>query len=193
LVPRAWQADAADLARQAAEACVVGAPDAPGTTMGPLVNQRQFDHVQRLIESAITEGARLIAGGPGRPPGLNSGYYVRPTVFADVTLDMTIAREEIFGPVVTIIPYQDEADALRIANDTQYGLAGYVHGADMQRVHRVARAIRAGAIFINDPPLDLGAPFGGYKQSGNGREYADFGFDDFTEIKGMVGYETAEA
>jgi len=190
LVPRAWHDEAAALAREAAEACVVGAPMAEATTMGPLVSQRQYDHVQRLIEQGVAEGARLVTGGPGRPAGLNRGYYVRPTVFADVTLDMTIAREEIFGPVVTIISYVDEADAVRMANDTQYGLAAYVHGGP--RARDVARAIRAGAIFVNDPPMDIGAPFGGYKQSGNGREYADFGFDDFTEIKGIVGYGGAE-
>jgi aldehyde dehydrogenase (NAD+) len=156
--------------------------------MGPLVSQRQFDHVQRLIMSAVGDGARLVAGGSRRPNGLHAGYYAQPTVFSDVTLDMAIAREEIFGPVITIIGYKDEAEACRMANDTPYGLAAYIHGTDMDRVRRVARAIRAGAIFVNDPPLDLAAPFGGYKQSGNGREYADFAFDDFTEIKGVVGY-----
>jgi aldehyde dehydrogenase (NAD+) len=184
-------AQAEEVARIAALACRPGAPAAEGTTMGPLVSQRQFEHVQRLIASAIAEGAKLVAGGPGLPEGANAGYFVKPTVFSDVDLSMTIAREEIFGPVITIIGYEDEADACRIANDTQYGLAGYVHGADMERVRRVARAIRAGAIFVNDPALDLGAPFGGYKQSGNGREYADFAFDDFTEIKGIVGYGAA--
>ncbi len=188
LVPRETMAQAEDVARAAALACRPGAPAAEGTTMGPLVSQRQFDHVQRLIASAIAEGAKLVAGGTGLPDGMNAGYFVKPTVFSHVDLSMTIAREEIFGPVITIIGYDDDADACRIANDTQYGLAGYVHGADMDRVRRVARAIRAGAIFVNDPALDLGAPFGGYKQSGNGREYADFAFDDFTEIKGIVGY-----
>jgi aldehyde dehydrogenase (NAD+) len=188
LVPRGWQQEAAALARQAAEAIVVGEPGAEGTTMGPLVNLRQFAHVQRLIMAGIDEGATLVTGGPGRPAALNRGYFVRPTVFSDVHVGMTIAREEIFGPVVTIIPYDSEEEALTIANDTEYGLAGYVHGTDMDAVRRVARGIRAGAIFLNDPALDLGAPFGGYKQSGNGREYADFGFDDFTEIKGIVGF-----
>jgi aldehyde dehydrogenase (NAD+) len=188
LVPRDWMGRAAALAAEHAAACVVGDPAAPGTTMGPLVNQRQFDHVQRLIQAGIDEGARLVAGGLGRPDGVKRGYFVRPTVFSEVSLDMTIAREEIFGPVVTVIPYDTEADALRMGNDTQYGLAGYVHGRDMAAVRRVALGLRAGCILVNDPQLDLGAPFGGYKQSGNGREYAEFGFDDFTEIKGVVGF-----
>jgi len=188
LVPRALAARAADLAAEAAAACVIGDPTAPGTTMGPLVNQRQFDHVQGLIQAGINGGAKQVCGGIGRPAGLSQGYYVRPTVFSDVDVGMTIARTEIFGPVVTVIAYDTEDEAVRIANDTEYGLAGYVHGADMAAVRRVARQLRAGCILLNDPPLDLAAPFGGYKQSGNGREYADFGFDDFTEIKGMVGY-----
>jgi aldehyde dehydrogenase (NAD+) len=189
LVPRDRVGEAEALARAAAQACRVGDPSAPETTMGPLVSQKQFDHVQRLIMSAVGDGARLVAGGSRRPIGLHAGYYAQPTVFSDVTLDMTIAREEIFGPVITIIAYKDEADACRLANDTPYGLAAYIHGKDMERVRRVGRAIRAGSIFVNDPPLDLAAPFGGYKQSGNGREYADFAFDDFTEIKGIVGYQ----
>jgi aldehyde dehydrogenase (NAD+) len=193
LVPANLQAEAQSLARQAALACRVGNPADAETTMGPLVSERQFNHVQRLLQTGVAEGATLVTGGPGRPPGLNRGYYVQPTVFGDVTLAMTIARDEIFGPVICVISYEDEADAIRIGNDTQYGLAAYVHGKDMDRVRRVARALRAGMIAINDPPLDLGAPFGGYKQSGNGREYADFGFDDFTEIKGMIGYEPASA
>jgi len=188
LVPRARHAEAQELARAAASACVVGDPAAPATTMGPLVSQRQFDHVQRLIEIGIAEGATLVAGGPGRPPSLNRGYFVRPTVFAGVTPAMTIARDEIFGPVITIMPYDDEAEAVRIANDTPYGLAAYMHGNDLSRARRVARALRVGAVYLNDPPLDLAAPFGGYKQSGNGREYGAFAFDDFTEIKGIVGY-----
>jgi aldehyde dehydrogenase (NAD+) len=188
LVPRAHVAEAAELARVQAEACVVGDPAAAGTTMGPLISGRQFDHVQRLIELAVAEGARLVAGGPGRPEGVWQGYFVRPTVFADVTLEMTIAREEIFGPVVTVIGYDSVDDALRMANDTPYGLAAYVHGRDPAEAARVARAIRAGAIYVNDPAMDLRAPFGGYKHSGNGREYGRFGFDDFTEIKGILGY-----
>jgi aldehyde dehydrogenase (NAD+) len=188
LVPRAFVAEAAALARAQAESCVIGDPAKAGTTMGPLISRRQFDHVQRLIESGIAEGARLVAGGPGRPEGFSHGYFVRPTVFADVTLDMTIAREEIFGPVVTVIGYDSVDHALCMANDTPFGLAAYVHGRDPVETARVARAIRAGAIYVNDPAMDLRAPFGGYKHSGNGREYGAFGFDDFTEIKGVLGY-----
>jgi aldehyde dehydrogenase (NAD+) len=188
LVPHERVEEAAALARARAEACVVGDPAVEATTMGPLISRRQFDHVQRLIESAVAEGARLVAGGPGRPPGLSQGYFARPTVFADVTLDMTIAREEIFGPVVTVIGYDSLDHALRMANDTPYGLAAYVHGRNPLETGRVARAIRAGAIYVNDPAMDLRAPFGGYKHSGNGREYGAFGFDDFTEIKGILGY-----
>jgi aldehyde dehydrogenase (NAD+) len=187
-VPKARVAEAAELARAQAAACVVGDPASPGTTMGPLISRRQFDHVQRLVATAIAEGAALVAGGPGRPEGVSRGYFVRPTVFSNVTLDMTIAREEIFGPVVTVIGYESVADAVRMANDTEYGLAAYIHGADLPAARRVARAIRAGAIYVNDPPMDLTAPFGGYKHSGNGREYGAFGFDDFTEIKGILGH-----
>jgi aldehyde dehydrogenase (NAD+) len=187
LVPRARMDEAAELAKAQAAACSVGDPANPATTMGPLVSRRQFDHVQRLIGSGIAEGARLVAGGLGRPEGREQGYLVRPTVFADVTLDMTIAREEIFGPVVTVIAYDSVDDAVSIANDTPYGLAAYLHGVDASELQRVARAIRAGAIYVNDPPMDLTAPFGGYKHSGNGREYGAFGFDDFTEIKGILG------
>jgi len=191
LVPRARHEEAQERAHAAASSCVVGDPAAPATTMGPLVSQRQFDHVQRLIETGIEEGATLVAGGPGRPPGHNRGYFVRPTVFAGVTQAMTVARDEIFGPVITIMPYDDEAEAIRIANDTPYGLAAYMHGTDLTRARRVARALRVGAVYLNDPPLDLLAPFGGYKQSGNGREYGAFAFDDFTEIKGIVGFGVA--
>jgi aldehyde dehydrogenase (NAD+) len=188
LVPRGRMDEASALAKVQAEACLLGDPRAIETTMGPLVSQRQFDHVQRLIASAIEEGARLVAGGVGRPDGCARGYYVRPTVFADVTLDMTIAREEIFGPVVTVIGYDSVDEAIRMANDTPYGLAAYIHGADLGEARRVARAIRAGAIYVNDPAMDLTAPFGGYKHSGNGREYGAYGFDDFTEIKGILGH-----
>jgi aldehyde dehydrogenase (NAD+) len=156
--------------------------------MGPLISQRQWTHVQRLIRAGLDAGATLITGGPGRPDHCPSGYYVQPTVFADVDLDMEVAREEIFGPVVTIIPYDTVENAIRMGNDTPYGLAAYIHGADLNQTRRVARALRAGAISMNDPALDLNAPFGGYKQSGNGRECGAFGFDDFTEIKGIIGF-----
>jgi aldehyde dehydrogenase (NAD+) len=193
LVPRARHDEAVALAAEAAAACIVGDPDDPTTTMGPLVSQLQFEHVQRLIAAGIAEGATLAAGGVGRPAGLNAGYFVRPTVFGDVTPDMVIARQEIFGPVLSIMAYDSEADAVRLANDTVYGLAAYIHASDIVAARRVAHRLRAGSIYINDPPLDLAAPFGGYKQSGNGREYADFAFDDFTEIKGILGYQPAGA
>jgi aldehyde dehydrogenase (NAD+) len=188
LVPRPLEEAAVGLACEAAAGCVVGDPRGEGVTMGPLVSARQFAHVQGLLEVAIAEGAIVAAGGLGRPAGLNAGYYVRPTVLSGVDLGMRIAREEIFGPVVTVIGYEDEAEAVAMANDTEYGLAGYVHGRDVAAVRMVARGIRAGAIFVNDPALDVAAPFGGYKQSGNGREYGEFAFDDFTEIKGIVGW-----
>ena len=191
LVPKDQQEAAISYALEAAAAWNVGEPTDPATTMGPLVSERQFKHVQRLIEAGVAEGGALVLGGPGRPDGVSRGYYVRPTIFADVTTGMTIAREEVFGPVVTIMPYDDEAAAIRIANDTPYGLAAYIHAGDTADARRVARALRAGSIYLNDPPMDIGAPFGGYKQSGNGREYADFAFDDFTEIKGIVGYGEA--
>ena len=188
LVPRARHDEAKDLARVAARAMRIGLPADRETTMGPLISQRQFDHVQRLILSGIAQGATLVEGGGGRPDGMARGFFVRPTVFAGVTPEMDVAREEIFGPVVTIMPYDGVDEAIRIANDTEYGLAAYVHGADVGQARAVAAALRAGTIYVNDPALDLGAPFGGYKRSGNGREYGAFGFDDFTEIKGVIGY-----
>jgi aldehyde dehydrogenase (NAD+) len=188
LVPADRHDEAVAIAMRAAETYIVGTPDAPDTVLGPVVSQAQFDKIQRLIETGIAEGATLAAGGPGRPAGLNRGWYVRPTVFADVRPEMTIAREEIFGPVLAILPYRDEDEAVAIANDTPYGLAAYIESADRDHARRVARRLRVGSVYINYPELALDAPFGGYKQSGNGREYADFAFDDFQEIKGVVGY-----
>jgi acyl-CoA reductase-like NAD-dependent aldehyde dehydrogenase len=156
--------------------------------MGPVVSQIQFDKIQGLIQAGIDEGATLVCGGPGRPENLNRGYYVRPTVFGNVSNDMTIAREEIFGPVLSVIPYESEDDAVEIANDTPYGLAAYVQAGDIQNARRVAARLRAGSIYVNNPDWDTFAPFGGYKQSGNGREYADWAIHDFLEIKGIVGY-----
>jgi aldehyde dehydrogenase (NAD+) len=140
-----------------------------------------------LIEAGIREGAELVTGGTGRPQGLDKGYYVKPTVFANVTPAMTIAREEIFGPVLAIMGYADEADAVRIANDHPFGLAGYVHGRDLARAHRVARQIRAGMVTINMAPADPKAPFGGYRQSGNGREWGRFGIEEYLEVKAVMG------
>ena len=188
LVPAERHAEALAIARRAAEAVRVGAPTDTGTEIGPLVSDVQFAKVQALIQAGIDEGATLVAGGTGKPDGLETGYYVKPTVFGDVKPGMRIEREEIFGPVLAIIPYESVDQAVAIANDTPYGLAAYVQGSDMDQARRVARRLRAGSIYLNYPDWDLFAPFGGYKQSGNGREYADFGLHDFLEIKGMVGY-----
>jgi aldehyde dehydrogenase (NAD+) len=188
LVPRDRHDEACKYAAQAAALQTTGDPLAEGTILGPLVSQIQFDKVQRLIAAGIEEGATLVAGGLGRPDGLNRGYYVRPTVFGNVTNTMTIAREEIFGPVLSILPYDTVDDAIAIANDTPYGLAAYVQSKDLAQARAVAAQLRAGSIYVNYPDFDLFAPFGGYKQSGNGREYADFALNDFLEIKGIVGY-----
>ena len=156
--------------------------------MGPVINATQYERIQCLIETGIADGAQLVAGGPGRPGDLRRGYFVRPTVFANVRPDMTIAREEIFGPVLAILPYRDEEEALAIANDSPYGLAAYVQSGDLERARRLALRLRAGSVYLNYPAWDAGAPFGGYKQSGNGREYAEWGLEAFLEVKGVVGY-----
>ena len=188
LVPAARHDEALEIARKAAEAHRVGHPDAADTRLGPVVSQLQYDKIQRLIEAGIKEGATLVAGGLGRPEGLNRGFYVRPTVFGHVTPDMTISREEIFGPVLSVLSYSDEEDAVRIANDTVYGLAAYVQSKDIGHARRVAARMRAGSVYLNYPDWDTHAPFGGYKQSGNGREYADWAIHDFLETKGIVGW-----
>jgi aldehyde dehydrogenase (NAD+) len=186
LVPRGRMGEAAGLAGAVAERLKVGDPRDPATDVGPLVNARQWARVQAYIEKGMAEGARLVAGGPGKPPGLNKGYYVRPTVFADVTNDMTIAREEIFGPVLSIIGYGSEEEAIQLANDTPYGLAAYVSG-EPERARRVARRLRAGTVHVNGAPADIKAPFGGYKQSGNGREWGRFGVEEYLEVKAVMG------
>ena len=191
LVPLDRQEEAVVLAKAAAEGFRVGPPTAEGTMLGPVVSEVQFNKIQRLIQSGIEEGARLVTGGPGRPEGLNRGYYVRPTVFAGVAPEMTIAREEIFGPVLSIMTYRSEDEAIRIANDTPYGLAAYVQGGDLARARRVAAQMRAGQVQVNYPAWDTGAPFGGYKRSGNGREYAEYGLEEFLETKAMIGYAAA--
>ncbi|MDP6620623.1 MAG: aldehyde dehydrogenase family protein, partial [Nitrospinota bacterium] len=171
LVPRAKHDEAVEIARATADKIKVGDPFAEDTKIGPVVSDVQFDKIQGLIQKGIEEGAELVAGGPGRPEGFNKGYYVRPTMFANVNNDMTIAREEIFGPVLAILPYDDEDDAIRIANDTPYGLAGYVQSSDLDHANSVARRLRTGSVHVNGAGPDFGAPFGGYKQSGNGREW----------------------
>ncbi len=191
LVPKSRKDEALAAAREAAEQVTVGDLN-DSSAIGPVASKAQFDKIQGLIQKGIDEGATVIAGGPGRPDGLDTGYYVRPTVFADVTNDMTIAREEIFGPVLCILEYDDIDHAVEIANDTEYGLAGYVAAADLEAARAVARRIRAGQIAINHA-FDLNTPFGGYKRSGNGREWSEYGFDEYLEIKGTLGYapETA--
>ncbi|MDQ8697154.1 aldehyde dehydrogenase family protein [Hyphomicrobium sp. LHD-15] len=188
LVPADRMNEAAEIAAAVANSLRVGDPRAAGIDLGPVVNRTQWDKIQRLIESGIAEGATLAAGGTGRPEGLKKGFYVRPTVFADVTPEMTIAREEIFGPVLSIVPYRDEDDAVRIANDTPYGLAGYVSSSDIERARRVARRIRAGNVNLNGVMNDRRAPFGGFKQSGNGREWGRFGLEEYLEVKAIGGW-----
>jgi len=157
------------------------------------VSAAQYAKIQALIEKGIAEGARVVTGGPGRPAGLERGYFVKPTVFSHVTNDMTIAREEIFGPVISLIGYKDEEDAIRIANDTPYGLSGYVSSADPARAQAVARRLRTGNVHLNGAPTDPAAPFGGYKQSGNGREWGRYGFEEFLEVKAIMGFNPKPA
>ena len=187
LVPRAKQAEALKVAGEVADAIKVGDPRDESTVLGPLVSKLQFDKVQRLIQAGIDEGATLVTGGVGRPADLNRGWFVRPTVFGDVVNAMTISKEEIFGPVLAIQPYDSIEDAIQQANDTVYGLAAYIAGP-VEDAKPVARRLRAGTVNLNYPDWDTSAPFGGYKQSGNGREYADWGIHDFCEVKGIVGY-----
>ena len=188
LVPRHLMSDAARIAKRAAEAYRVGPTDDPATQLGPLVNRNQFERVQRLIRTGVDEGARLVTGGVGLPPGLAAGYFVKPTVFADVTPSMSIAREEIFGPVLCMMAYESEAQAIEIANGTDYGLAAYVQSGDLQRARALGSALRAGSVHLNYPVADFNAPFGGYKRSGNGREWGEAGLREYLETKSMVGY-----
>ena len=186
LVPASKMAEAIEVAKAAAAKATVGDPNGENTRLGPVVSELQFTKINALIEAGIKEGAELIAGGPGRPEGLDKGYYIQPTVFANVTNDMTIAREEVFGPVLTIIGYTDDAEAIAIANDTEYGLSGYVTG-EPAHAQQIARQIRTGMVHINGAPLDISAPFGGYKKSGNGREWGLEGFEEFLETKSIMG------
>ena len=186
LVPQSRMEEAINAAKAAAAKSVVGDPSAESTRMGPVVSEIQFNKIQTLIQKGIDEGADLIAGGPARPEGLEEGYFVRPTIFANVSNDMTIAREEIFGPVLSIIGYKDDDDAVSIANDTDYGLSGYVSG-EPEHAQEIARKLRTGNVHINGAGPDFSAPFGGYKQSGNGREWGIEGFEEFLETKAMMG------
>jgi aldehyde dehydrogenase (NAD+) len=191
-VPRAHYEKAVEVAKKTAESVKVGPASETGVAMGPLSSKLQFDRVQGFIEKGVAEGARVVTGGPGRPEGLDKGYFARPTVFADVRPDMTISREEIFGPVLCMLPYDTEEEAIAMANDTQYGLSGYVSSKDLQRARRVASKLRTGMVHINGAALDPSAPFGGYKQSGNGREWGEAGFEEFLEIKAVMGYQPVE-
>ena len=192
LVPRDRMDEAATIAADVANTIRVGDPRGEGVQVGPLVSAQQWEKVQALIQKGIDEGATLVAGGTGRPQGLAKGYYARPTVFAGVSNDMTIAREEIFGPVLSIIPYDNEDQAVEIANDTPYGLSGYVSSGSLARARRVAARLRTGMVHINGASLDSMAPFGGYKQSGNGREWGPEGIEEFLEMKSIYGYEAGQ-
>ena len=187
LVPASRYEEAVAIAAATAEQTVVGDPQAEGTHIGPVISENQFNKIQGLIEQGVAEGARIAAGGPGKPAGLSTGYYVKPTVFRDVRNDMTIAREEIFGPVLCMIPYSNLDEAVEMANDTVYGLSGYVYGATPEEAMDVARRLRTGMVHLNGAPTDIQAPFGGYKQSGNGREWGARGIEDFLEIKAVMG------
>jgi aldehyde dehydrogenase (NAD+) len=188
LIPRAQRETAFAAAREAVGSIRLGDPLDPASTMGPLVSQTQFEKVQDLIQSGIDEGATLVAGGPGRPTEFNRGYYVRPTVFGDVTPQMRIAREEVFGPVLSIMSYDTEDEAIAIANDTPFGLAGFVQSKDINRARKIANRMRAGRVYANGAPFDRSLPFGGYKQSGNGREFGVFGFEEYLEVKALLGF-----
>jgi aldehyde dehydrogenase (NAD+) len=176
------------LAVAATEQMIVGDPFAEATTHGPLANHTQFRRVQEMIGAGLDEGAKLVAGGPGRPAGLNRGFFARPTLFSEVRTDMTIAQEEIFGPVLAILPYDSIDEAVAIANDTVYGLGAHVQGADKECARAVAARIRSGQVHLNYPAWDPQAPFGGYKQSGNGREYGVEGMEEYMEVKSILGF-----
>jgi len=188
LVPKKLYEEAVNIAKAAAAKPVVGDPKKDGVTMGPVANKNQFEKIQRLLQVGIDEGATVVIGGPGRPEGIDKGYFVKPTVFANVHNDMTIAREEIFGPVLVMIPYETEEEAVRIANDTVYGLSGYVYSGDIEHARKVARKLRTGMVHLNGASTDINAPFGGYKQSGNGREWGKEGLREFLEVKAIMGY-----
>jgi len=188
LVERSRYDQAVEQAKEQADATAVDLASREGKHIGPLVSQLQFDKVQGLIDAGIKEGARLVAGGLGRPEGMNRGYFVRPTVFADCTNDMTVMREEIFGPVLSMMPFDTEEEAIAIANDTDYGLTNYVQTTDGEKANRVARQLRSGMVDVNGQARSAGAPFGGYKQSGNGREGGEWGMEEFLEVKAIGGW-----
>jgi len=189
LVPIEKLDEAAEIAGKVAQMTITGKPNDDDTIIGPVVSKTQWLKIQDLIKVGIDEGAKLIAGGLGKPNPSSPGYFVKPTVFSDVNNSMRIAREEIFGPVLSIIPYNSEEDAIAIANDTPYGLAGFVSSGNIKHAREVASKMRTGMVHINGAPLDSMAPFGGYKQSGNGREWGEYGMDEFLEIKSMYGFE----
>ena len=186
LVQAAKMNEAAAIAKAVAENITPGDPQAEGTTMGPVISEAQWNKIQGLIEKGIAEGAELITGGPGKPDGLEAGYFVKPTIFANVSDNMTIAREEIFGPVLTILPYENEDQAVAIANDTPYGLSAYVNSGDLGHAKKIAKRLRAGQVMINGAGINFNAPFGGYKQSGNGREWGPLGMEEYLETKAVL-------
>jgi aldehyde dehydrogenase (NAD+) len=188
LVPASRLAEVEALAATAVAGIAVGDPRDEKTSMGPIANAAQYARVQAMVASGMEEGAKLVCGGPGRPAGLTQGYFVRPTVFSDVTPGMRVAQEEIFGPVLVIMSYRDEAEAIAMANDTVYGLSASVQSGDRERARRVAAQIRAGQVHINYPAWTSHAPFGGYKRSGNGREYGVHGLEEYLETKALIGY-----
>ncbi|MFD2205217.1 aldehyde dehydrogenase family protein [Kiloniella antarctica] len=191
LVPHYRMEEAAEVAAKAVSKLRVGDPTNADKNMGPIAYDLQYEKVKGLIQKAIDEGTTLVCGGTDKPEGCEKGYFVKPTVFSHVTNDMTIAKEEVFGPVLSIIGYDNEAEAIQIANDTPYGLAAYVSSSDLPRARRVASKLRAGQVIINNSAGDYNVPFGGYKQSGNGREKGEYGFEDFLEIKAIIGYNVA--
>ena len=187
LVPASVYEEAVAIAATEAGNTRPGDPTDPESDIGPVISEQQYNKIQSLIRKGEEEGATIAAGGPGKPAGLETGYYVKPTVFRDVDNDMTIAREEIFGPVLCMIPYHDVEEAIRMANDSDFGLSGYVWGASPEDAMAVARRLRTGMVHLNGAPTDVQAPFGGYKQSGNGREWGIHGLDDFLETKAIMG------
>lgn len=188
IVPRDRLAEVEAIARATAESIVVGPPGEEATVMGPIANRAQFHRVQTMIVAGLDDGARLVCGGVGQPEGLEQGFFVRPTIFSDVTCAMRIAQEEIFGPVLVIMPYDDVDEAVVMANDSMFGLGGHVQGKDMEQARSIARRIRTGQVHLNHPAWDPHAPFGGYKRSGNGREYGAFGFEEYLEVKSILGF-----